>query len=83
MIDKIKKLKKFVNSIPATELNEYKLLQERCIAYNEAIDDIVKLFDMPVVSNSEAAAHPDCLHNNTKHEGWEIICLDCGKRWEK
>jgi hypothetical protein len=41
--EQIIELKKYVNPIPATEMNEYNLIVERCIAYNQAIDDILAL----------------------------------------
>jgi len=52
MIDKIKGLRKYTDcSMPSNE--QHRIEKAECAAYNQAIEDVVKLFAIPDVSNNE------------------------------
>ena len=59
MLDKIKGLKKYTDcSMPANE-NELRA-KESVAGYNQAIEDVVKIFSIYDVSNNEVACCGNC-----------------------
>lgn len=78
MIDKIKGLRKYTDcSMPSNE--QQHIEKAECAAYNQAIDDVVKLFAIPdVVWRSEQLAC-ECGNKLTDKELYFGQCLQCDK----
>jgi hypothetical protein len=72
MIDKVKGLKRFMTaSMPITKEDFEN--QGKVIGYNEAIEDVIKLFSIPVVMGSF-----NCLEQNIKGDNFK-----CGEHYGK
>lgn len=70
MIKKIEGLKRFLHARMANTKEEFEN-QGRVIGYNEAIDDVVKLLNIPVVSNRS------CVICDAKNSIVEGVCQKC------
>lgn len=81
MIKKIKGLKKFTDcSVPSNEAE--RISKAKVSAYNQAIDDVVKLCNLQNVSNNEVAV---CEHKFDEPVTWEGVleyykCSKCGAK---
>lgn len=81
MINKIKGLRKYTDcSMPSNEAE--RINKAEVSAYNQAIEDVVKLFAIPVVVGSEQL-FCDCGNRLTDKEMYFGQCLQCDKNIEE
>lgn len=82
MINKIKGLRKYTDcSMPSNEAE--RINKAEVSAYNQAIEDVVKLFAIPDVVGQSEQLVCDCGNRLTDKEMYFGQCLQCDKNIEE